>query len=96
MSRTIGGSLLPSSDARILKPLGKLSVRPIPALDTHGLFYDGECLLAMHPNGYSCHELAVRMAKGDARGVRDQVAFLLACGGLSKPADHLVNLIEQC
>ena len=85
--RTIGGSLLPSNDSRVLSPLGNMQVRVIEELDTHGLFLNslkGETLLAMHPNGYSCRELAERIASGNTEKVLAQVEYILACGGLCR------------
>jgi hypothetical protein len=98
-SRHIGGSILPSSDARILQPqkgaYGTLQVRAMPELDTHGLFlsdgqhYNAEQLLAMHPNGYSCHALANRILaawSGD-RNVSyamEQFDYILTCGGMGR------------
>lgn len=98
MARHIGGSLLPSNEPRILKavetPFGILQVRIIAELDTHGLFHKhaaGESLLATHPNGYSCHALLERMVKGDAGAVRQQVQYILDCGGTARHVDHIVN-----
>lgn len=93
-ARGIGGSLLPSSDARILKPLGNLQVRALTELDAHGLFYEGS-LLATHPNGYSCRELAERMVAGDERRVREQAQFILDCGGTTRHLDHIVNAMHD-
>lgn len=96
--RHIGGSLLPSNEPRILKPVetpfGILQVRPIPDLDTHALFHKherGESLLACHPNGYSCHVLLERMARGDAAAVRQQAQYILDCGGMTRHIEHIVN-----
>lgn len=87
----IGGSLLPSSEPRILQPQqgihGTLQVRPLPELDTYGLFLNDNQLLAMHPNGYSCSGLAERILAA-WRGERtvkyamEQFDYILACGGL--------------
>lgn len=38
-----------------------LRVRPLPDLDTYGLFYNEKRLIARHPNGYSCRNLAERI-----------------------------------
>lgn len=99
--RHVGGSLLPSNEPRILRPVetpfGTLQVRVIAELDAHGLFHKhaaGESLLAMHPNGYSCHVLLERMAKGDVDGVRGQVQYILDCGGQARHVDHIVNSLE--
>ena len=99
--RHIGGSLLPSNEARILQPVntpfGTLQVRVIAELDTHGLFHThsaGESLLATHPNGYSCHVLLERMVKGDVPGVRGQAQYILDCGGTTRAVDHIVNSMQ--
>lgn len=89
-ARCIGGSLLASSEPRILMPLqgahGTFQVRPLPDLDTHALFLDDH-LLAMHPNGYSCFNLAERIiaawdGKRDAAYPLEQFDYILACGGV--------------
>lgn len=83
--RNIGGSLLPSSDARILRPMpgrtGTFQVRALPELDTHGLFHDTR-LLVTHANGYSCHSLAERILTGKIDHALEQFDYILACGGL--------------
>ena len=87
----IGGSILPSNEARILRPVetsfGTLQVRVITELDTHGLFHKhaaGESLLVTHPNGYSCHALLERMAKRETDRVVEQVKYILDCGGTAR------------
>jgi hypothetical protein len=99
--RHVGGSILPSNDSRILKPVatphGVLQVRVIAELDTHGLFYKsdaGETLLATHPNGYSCRALLDRMAARQVDRVRDQVQYILDCGGTARHIDHIVASFE--
>lgn len=91
---TIGGSLLPSSDARILRavktPFGTLQVRPIVELDTHGLFHN-DSLLVTHPNGYSCHVLLERMVKREVDRAVEQVNYILDCGGTARHMTHIVN-----
>lgn len=101
MSRHIGGSLLPSSEPRILQPVetpfGTLQVRALPDLDTHGLFHKharGESLRAMHPNGYSCYCLLERMAKGDVESVRQQAQYILDCGGLAQNIDSIIRAMQ--
>lgn len=96
--RYIGGSLLPSSDPSILKPIeasfGRLQVRALPDLDTHGLFIKhdrGECMIAEHANGYSCRELAERMVAGNEARIRQQVEYILDCGGTARKVDHIVG-----
>ncbi len=99
-SRNIGGSLLPSSEPRIRKPVetpfGTLQVKVIDQLDTHGLFHKddrGERLLAEHPNGYSCHELLLRMQKRDVRATTEQVNYILDCGGTARRIEHILSII---
>lgn len=78
--RNVGGSILPSNDAQILKPRADLQVRVIAEHDTHGLFRvsDGT-LLARHPNGYSCAELMKRIISG--KKPREQAEYIVMCGG---------------
>jgi len=89
----IGGSILPSSDPRILQPQtgahGTLQVKPLPDLDTYGLFLNETLLLAMHPNGYSCSGLADRIlaawrGERDVKYAMEQFDYILACGGLGR------------
>lgn len=104
MTRNIGGSLLPSNEPRILRaveaPFGILQVRPLPEMDTHGLFLrhqetkshpGGETILAMHPNGYSCYALLERMVQRDVARVTKQAEYILACGGLTRHFDHIIG-----
>lgn len=88
MTKNTGGSILPSSDPQILTPLpfrrGSLVVVPLEHVDTYALVYKDEAglsVLATHPNGYSCRELALRMASGNAERATKQGAYILACGG---------------
>jgi len=101
-TRHIGGSILPSSDPSILAPIdapfGRLQVRALPDLDTHALFWahdQYDSLIAIHPNGYSCHQLAKRMVAGDEARVRAQAAYLLDCGGLVMKIDSLVYAMRS-
>jgi hypothetical protein len=88
-SAHIGGSLLPSSDPRILTPvvfgLGTLKVVPFHLQDTHALVLvtedRREQVLARHPNGYSCYGLLESLVSGDAEKVRKRADGLEACGG---------------
>ncbi len=103
----IGGSILPSSDPSILKPLkglhGVLQVRPIPEADTYGLFFthkDGTSCLAQHSNGYSCHNLAVRLVdvwagKREPAYALAQFVFILNCGGLGMGRQRIVHIAER-
>lgn len=104
-SRHIGGSVLLSSEPRILQPIetpfGILQVLALPELDTYALFLrkmgdsgvEMVSLLATHSNGYSCHELATRMVRGAEAKVRAQVAYILDCGGTARHIDHIVNVM---
>lgn len=109
MTRHIGGSLLPSSEPRILEPIdagrhGTLQVRALKRKDTHGLFRtggegplapEGSELLAEHPNGYSCHELATRIASGDKVRAMEQALYIIACGGkVTGQGAFLINLMR--
>jgi hypothetical protein len=96
--RHVSGSLLPSNEARILQPVetpfGTLQVRVILELDTHGLFHkhpNGESILVTHGNGYSCYSLLERMVAKDTQRVRDQIGYILNCGGTARHVDHIVN-----
>jgi hypothetical protein len=86
---------------------GSFETRPIEEHDTHGLFYShghGETggefvLIASHPNGYSCDELAKRMiaawATGDGhRRALDQFDYILVCGGLGVERAAIEDLAE--
>ena len=91
VSKNIGGSILPSSSPEILKPLaqkstlrpGVLQVVADEQRDTHDLFLIGDerTLLASHPNGYSCFELAKRISEQDRSGAAEQLCYIIACAG---------------
>ena len=99
--RNMGGSILPSSDPQILRPLhacgGSFQVNPDPLNDTHTLTFNGS-LLASHPNGYSCQNLADRMAQAWA-GKRtvayalEQFDYVIACAGTGDRA-AVVAILE--
>lgn len=102
-ARHIGGSILPSNDPRILRPMpgsrGTFQVRPLPELDTHGLFL-GERLLASHPNGYSCHSLAERIlavwaGTKPAEHALEQFDYILKCGGLGRQREAIESLASN-
>lgn len=100
--RHFGGSLLPSSDPSILKSIatsfGVLQVRALPSLDTHALFRSderGKSMVAEHANGFACHELAKRMIAGDEGRVRQQVEYILKCGGMARHVDHIVEIMRN-
>lgn len=108
--RHVGGSILPSAEPLTYKQKtglhGTFETRPLPDLDTHGLFYarnKGEfagvfILIAMHPNGYSCDELAKRAieaweSKATFRAMR-QFEYILACGGIGQSAERMRFILE--
>lgn len=112
MARTnIGGSLLPSGSretyARKTGLRGMFETRPLPDLDTHGLFFapsEGEFaghyqLIASHPNGFTCDELAKRIIAAWAGGSPDraleQFDYALACGGLGVRRQAIEYLCNQ-
>lgn len=90
----IGRSILPSSEPRILTPIGDLQVRALPDLDTHALLYKGR-MIASHPNGYSCRVLAERMVAGDKAHALAQHNYILACGGLAKTAGAIACIMDE-
>lgn len=99
----IGGSVLPSSEPRILKPWeglhGTFQVRPLPELDTHGLYLDNR-LLVTHPNGYSCYALAERLMLvwGSARDVgyaMEQFDYIMTCGGMGIQRAAIESIANQ-
>jgi len=107
-TKNIGGSILASSDASILKPLqglfGTLQVKPLYELDDHGLFLTDDWgytnLIAMHPNGYSCHNLAKRICdvwdgKRPVEYAIEQYKYILACGGMTKEDSVMLSIIQQ-
>ena len=90
---------------------GQLQVRALPDADTFGLFYlanpaedrpelkRGWTLLACHPNGHSCKELANRIlaawaGKGDGARAIDQFDFILRCGGLGRSLETILHVIR--
>ncbi len=96
-----GGSLLSSSSPHIMQIMegkkGAFQVKDMGnELDTAGLFYrplpseynpePGFSLVAMHPNGFSCHALATRIMKawenGDVENAAAQAQYILDCGGM--------------
>lgn len=101
-SRNIGGSILASSEPRILLPMvtsfGMLQVVEHFDEDTHVLQLDPGSgtteRLASHPNGFCCHELAVRMLAGDPERVRKQVEWITDCGGKCAPVDRILELLK--
>ena len=94
MKHNIGGSLLPSSDSRILQPLGNYRVVQVPVLDTHVLLWR-DTIVAAHPNGYSCRELAERMTANNVAHALQQHAYILACGGTALSAECVTNIMAK-
>ncbi len=104
--RHIGGSLLPSGGPEVYLSKrgehGDFETRPLPDLDTHGLFYAPRGhtfrLIAMHPNGYSCDELAKRILdaweSGKPERALQQADYILKCGGLSIDLDAMRRLAQ--
>lgn len=74
-------SILPNSSAAILAPMPNgLQTRWYVDLDLYVL-YHGETHIAGHQNGFSCHNLAVRMLAGDMKRTLEQFDYIAACGG---------------
>lgn len=90
----IGKSLLPSNCARILAPLGEYQVKVCVELDTHVLLWK-QSMIAEHPNGYSCYELAARMTAGDVDRALAQHAYILACGGMAASEDTIRSIMAD-
>lgn len=80
--KSIGGSLLPSSDPTILTPiltpLGTYKIEPDFDRDTFVLKRDG-VFVAEHPNAYSLHCLVKRIKK--RHRFFEQAQFIVECGG---------------
>lgn len=111
MTRHIGGSLLPSAGAETYRAkegkFGTFETRPMLDADSHGLFYARNygdyagsfILIAMHPNGYSCDNLAMRIlaAWEDESAVNraiEQFDYILVCGGLGQSRESVLALIN--
>lgn len=103
--KNIGGSILPSSSPEILRPLkftsmlwaGDLQVIANEEKDTHELWLvisDSERhVLASHPNGFSCFELAKRISNRERVRASEQAVYIVACGGsLSAMGASLASL----
>lgn len=107
-----GAPLLPGSSPEIRKPIDTpravFRVAPVDQLEVHALMVQvkGEEMhapwpLAMHANGYSCHELAKRIITyWDAPSVErkqravDQFIYITDCGGLKRSQAALYYLLE--
>jgi hypothetical protein len=111
MSRHVGGSLLPSNSKEVLKlresTLGDLQVRVLESADTHALFYraigaETFRMIASHPNGFSCAELADRMihawtmplTESRCARVLAQFDYILDCGGLCMKRSAFEELVR--
>ena len=110
---TYGGPLLSpyTSEQVMTGKFGRLQVRALPETDTFGLLYlaneledrpaltRGWTLLACHPNGHSCKDLAQRIlaaweGKGDGARAVDQFDFILRCGGLGRSLETILAVIR--
>lgn len=97
-------SVLPNSPHTVGReqptPYGAFQVDWVPAIDMHVLMYNGPAFggticLAAHHNGYSCQEIIDRVTKGDIQSVKDQLQYILVCGGLGKrdtAFDHIMKI----
>lgn len=111
MSRHVGGSLFPSNNKEVLKlresTLGDLQVRVLESADTHALFYRATGaeflhMVASHPNGFSCAELADRMihawsmplTESRCDRVLEQFDYILDCGGLCMKRSVFEELVR--
>jgi hypothetical protein len=101
---TIGGSLLPSTpraEERVyVGKHGVLRVVPSTELDTHFLTL-GQRILAEHPNGCSCAELAKRILTAwdnpcvvSTRRVLEQVKYIVDCGGMTRSERTFVHILK--
>ena len=115
MGRNIGGSILASSDPIILKPkqisTGVLQVIPHEEFDTHILVFtrngtDYKNKLVMHPNGYSCENLAKRLIalldntdpkkdEGLRKNVAEQREYILDCGGMASSLSGILDVVNS-
>ena len=112
---TYGSPLLSPCDSETEQIMtgkhGQLQVRALPDADTFGLFYlanpnedrpllvRGWSILACHPNGHSCKELARRIlatwaGKGDGARAVEQFDFILRCGGLGRSLETILAVIR--
>lgn len=105
-TRNIGGSILPSSCDQILTSIetrfGTLVVRRDEEADTHRLTLskdEGIVEVCSHPNGYSCHALAQRLAgvpsgPWPSRGSwEEQAEYIVDCGGTCLPCGEIAKLV---
>lgn len=95
--RHVGGALLPSAPPPWEHAFknGALYVAIEKGRDTHTLRYRHHGFvseIAEHPNGHSCAELGRRMVAGDEARIREQVDYILQCGGMARHPDHVVHI----
>ena len=100
--KNIGGSLLPSSEKRILQPLrgpfGTFQVFARAEMDTHALFLN-DLMVASHPNGFTCYNLAERIVDVWAgRRVPEyamkQFDYLLSCAGTGLTRENMERVVS--
>lgn len=101
-ARNIGGSLLASSNERILRrvetPFADFYVRPVPELDTHVLSAShgkGVSMLAEHPNGFSCHALLLLIVAGDVEKAKEQATYIQQCGGMARSLGTIAHFASE-
>ena len=95
------GSILPSSSPPILNPIdcafGELKVRVWPdSEDTYALVLtnkNGITVVASHPNGFPCYELARRMAFRPAE-IGNQRDYIVRCGGTALSIEEISKVME--
>jgi hypothetical protein len=80
-------------------PLGEAVFQVVPdePMDTYHLVFchnDSAAVIASHPNGFSCHSLAMRIVTGEIRRIDEQVAYIIRCGGTAKSSAEILTLIS--
>ncbi|RWE37435.1 hypothetical protein [Mesorhizobium sp.] len=98
----MAGSLLPSEGNDTLHPVnfagGVLQVSRFMERETYVLNWTAPnaspIKIAAHPNGYSCKELAERMAAGNPTRAEAQRAYIVACGGYAIPAEAFTKVLQ--
>ena len=84
-------SVLPNSSETILAPLAhSLQIIWCDELDRHVLFC-GDAAIAGHHNGFSCHNLAIRMLSGRITYALDQFDYIKQCGGRQYVASETIR-----
>ncbi len=88
--------MFPSSRSEILEPIlfkGKsLKVIKDNQSKDYVLKLD-EIFIASHSNGFSCHALAKRIVSLDLEKVKDQLNYLVRCGGRID-AEQAIRLVS--